>query len=218
MSHPPANPPPFDQPKIRKCIKTNVRIQNQEELQEVLILTTVLCSVESELNRNATTTTTINIAAAAVDNNETTTFQPSDSSSSDEEMFSNSSSSDDSRGYSESERNINEAPQDRGDEERQHHRMKAFWLRKDPICENHHGIWTTYIYYATVLQKADLYWLSTDDEVAIKAVSWQCVREAQNRLSEDFIKEISALEYLSQWRESEGKSVTDAHVMTADTV
>ena len=54
--------------------------------------------------------------------------------------------------------------------------------------------------------------------MAIKAVSWRCVREAQNRLSEDFIKEISALEYLSQWRESEGKSITDAHVMTADTV
>ena len=135
MSHPPANPPPFDQPKIRKCIKTNVRIQNQEELQEVLILTTVLCSVESELNRNATTTTTTTINIAAVDNNEATTFQPSDSSGSDEEMYSDSSSSDDSRGYSESERNINEEPQDRGEEERQHHRMKAFWLRKDPICE-----------------------------------------------------------------------------------
>ena len=117
MSHPPANPPPFDQPMIRKCIKTNVRIQNQEGLQEVLILTTVLCSVESELNRNDTA------AIIAADNE---TFQPSDGSSSDEEMYSDSS--EDSRG--DSDGNVNE-PQDRVEE----HRMKAFWLRKDPICE-----------------------------------------------------------------------------------
>lgn len=84
--------------------------------------------------------------------------------------------------------------------------------------QNHHGIFTTHIYYARVLQKADLYWVLTDEEVAIKTVSWRCIRACQNRLSEDFIKEISALQYLSQWRAAEGKSITDVHVMTADTV
>jgi hypothetical protein len=75
--------------------------------------------------------------------------------------------------------------------------------------QNHHGIWTTHIYYARVLHKADLYWISTDEEVAIKTVSWRCIRACQNRLSEDFVKEISALQYLSQWRAAEGKSITD---------
>jgi serine/threonine protein kinase len=60
--------------------------------------------------------------------------------------------------------------------------------------------------------------MSTDEEVAIKTVSWRCIRACQNRLSEDFVKEISALQYLSKWRADEGKSITDIHVITADTV
>lgn len=54
--------------------------------------------------------------------------------------------------------------------------------------QNHHGIWTTYVHYAKVLHKADLYWVTTDEEVAIKVVSWRCIRACQNRLSEDFVK------------------------------
>jgi len=67
-------------------------------------------------------------------------------------------------------------------------RMKAFLLRKEPMCENRHGIFTSYIYYAKVLYKADLYWMASNEEVAIKAVSWKCIRSCANKISEDFIK------------------------------
>ena len=117
------DPPPFDQPMIRKCIKTSVRIQNHEALQEVLILTTVLCSVESQLNKSN---------------------GPQDSaggdgmpSGDDDNMSDYSESSDDYSDSGDSEVNdenaqYKSAPQSQ-DEER--YKMKAFWLRKDPICE-----------------------------------------------------------------------------------
>lgn len=119
--NPPMEPPPFEQPMIRKCIKTKVRIQSHEDLQEVLILTTVLCSVDSQLNRDTSA--------------ESYYLRPQDDadgdmSSSEEDMYSDSSqdcSEDDS--VSSSGR---AAPQSQ-DEKR--HKMKAFWLRKDPIAE-----------------------------------------------------------------------------------
>ena len=82
--------------------------------------------------------------------------------------------------------------------------------------QNRHGIFSTHIYYARVIQKADLNWISTDEEVAIKRVSWQCIRASQNRLSEDFIKEIAALTYLSDFLD--GTSMADAHILTANIV
>ena len=115
-------PPPFDQPMIRKCIKTSVRIQNHESLQEVLILTTVLCSVESQLNKSdipGISTTADRMA------------------SSDDDMGDYTESSDDYSDSDDSESNTEDrpykvAPQSQ-DEER--YKMKAFWLRKDPIRE-----------------------------------------------------------------------------------
>lgn len=86
------------------------------------------------------------------------------------------------------------------------------------MIQNHHGVFRTHIYYAKVLRKADLYWACTNEEVAIKRVSWKCIQACRNRISEDFIKEISALQYLAQWRAAKEMSITDIHVMTADTV
>lgn len=79
------------------------------------------------------------------------------------------------------------------------------------------------MYYAKVLQKADFNWITTDEEVAIKAVSWNCIRACQRRISEDFIKEVAALQYLSEWHERTGDpeipaSYMDTHVLTADTI
>ncbi len=47
-------------------------------------------------------------------------------------------------------------------------------------------------------------------------MSWRCIRACRNRLSEDFVKEISALKYLSDWHN--GKNVMDTNILTADTV
>ena len=84
--------------------------------------------------------------------------------------------------------------------------------------QNPHGEFQTHIYYARVVQRADLNWITTDEEVALKRVSWQCIRAAQNRLSEDVIKEISALKYLSDFLGDNGTSMVDAHILTADIV
>lgn len=59
-------------------------------------------------------------------------------------------------------------------------------------------------------------WITTDEVVAIKRVSWEFIRASQNRLSEDFIKEIATLKYLSDFLD--GTSMTDTHILTADVV
>jgi serine/threonine protein kinase len=60
-----------------------------------------------------------------------------------------------------------------------------------------------------------LNWTATDEVVAIKRVKWQHIRASQNRLSEDFINEIAALKYLSDFLDGDGM---DAHILTADIV
>ena len=234
------DPLPFDPPMIRKCIKTNVRIQGYDDLQEVLILTTVLCSVESQLNRS--NSGYYNLQPKSIQDG-------SNLSNSGDDMSGYSETSEDYiSDYDDNHASVNQngdIPQDRDDER---YKMKAFWLRKDPICEvrllytlilticiiltkhnllntylsttfkNHHGIWTTHIYHAKVLHKADLYWILTKEEIALKTISWRCIQACQKRLSEDFVQEISALQYLYQWRAAQGKSIIDVNVMTADTV
>lgn len=116
------DPPPFDQPMIRKCIKTSVRIQNQEDLQEVLILTSVLCPVDSQLDRNSTINRSHNSQDSACSG---------DLSSSDEDMY--SESSEDCSGEENDAVNNPSRAAPQSQDER--FKMKAFWLRKDPICE-----------------------------------------------------------------------------------
>jgi serine/threonine protein kinase len=77
---------------------------------------------------------------------------------------------------------------------------------------------TSYIYYAKVLQKYDYMWELTGEEVAIKAIPWQCIRRSQNRLSEDVIKEVAALQYMSNWHETEKAEICDTHILTAAVV
>ena len=67
-------------------------------------------------------------------------------------------------------------------------------------------------------------WTLSGEVVAIKAVSWQCVRASRNRLSEDFVKEIAALQHVAKWHDTDmpGKStmesIKESHVMSADTI
>ena len=90
--------------------------------------------------------------------------------------------------------------------------------------QNRHGVFTTHVYYAKVLERVDYSWTVTGEEVAVKAVSWECIRACRNRLSEDFLKEIAALQYLSEWHEREAppgeprRTFLDSHVLPADTI
>lgn len=84
--------------------------------------------------------------------------------------------------------------------------------------QNNHGAFQTHIFYARVIQKADFHWTATEEAVAIKRVSWQCIRASRNRLSEDFLKEIAALKYLSDFLDGTSTSIEDAHILTADII
>lgn len=54
-----------------------------------------------------------------------------------------------------------------------------------------------------------------DEVVAIKRVKWRHIRASQKKSSEDFINEIAALKYLSDFLDGDGM---DAHILTADIV
>lgn len=221
---PPLDPPPFDTPNVRKCIKTTVRIQNFDKPQEVLILTSISTSVESILN--SFDPHTANNVADSFDDSDFSDFSDSQSTSSGE----GSSSDDDTNMIEEDETDeeekkqssnhgdtTNSAPQCTSNRQTdQGYRMKAYLLRREPLCENSHGVFTTHVYYGRVLHKTDVSWVATDEFVAIKAVSWQCILACRNRLSEDFVKEIAALEYISDWHK--GRSIMDTHILTADMV
>jgi len=183
----------------------------------VLILTSVTCSVESQLDR---TNGTSNGYMEEVEEGDSSSDSSSDFSES-------SSSSEDDDCVSESDDEMqedNHTTKKNGKGEAQckppdqRYRMTAYWLRKEPVRKNRHGGFTSYIHYAKVLHKVDLYWIATNEEVAIKLVSWKDIRGSRNRLSEDFVKEIAALQHLSDWQTSEGKTMRDSHVLTANVV
>lgn len=234
----PLDPPPFRPATVRRCIRSTVRIHGFDAPEEVLILTTVNSSMESFLRADPD--------AAAGDGGEGGSLCDSDFSDSFDTSSSDDGMScdrdDDSGGNSdgsdrsapmddemEVDNNPPPAPLDNNnnngamppqDNPRDNNRMKAFLKYKRPLCENRHGVYKTYIYYARVLQKADSHWIATDEEVAIKEVSWETVKASRSHLSEDFLKEVVALQYISDWHSNDngGHSIMDTHVLAADTI
>jgi len=240
MSHPPLDCPPFQPATVRKCIKTTVRVQNIDKPQEVIILTSVISSVESILSVDPDAPSNSNGYTMDHGGGEE---EESDSDFTDSYDFSDdddsSISSDEGDGNDQDcpmksvERMADESengppPQDNnssneGSRNGSNHgyRMKAFFKEREPLCENHHGLYATYIYRAKVLQKADYDWVDTGELVAIKEVSWRTIRASRQRMSEDFVKEIAALQYISDWHNNEMggiRTIFDTHVLAADTI
>ncbi|KAL7532509.1 hypothetical protein ACHAXR_004675 [Thalassiosira sp. AJA248-18] len=214
MSHPPLDAPPFEPAAVRRCIKVTVRIQNHDSPQEVLILTSMNNSIQSMLRSETD--------GEGMDGDSHSSLSGSFSTSSEEETDDDMEVGDEDDGRQVSGSNSNgdrNSPQCSEPAQNRAFRMKAFW-KKRLICENPRGAFKISVYYAKVLHKADLNWIETDEEVAIKQVSWNCIRACRNRLSEDFVKEIEALHYISQFHQTEmaGRSMMDTHVMAADTV
>ena len=232
ICQPPLDPPSFDVPNVRRCIKTTVRIQNYDKPQEVLILTSISSSVDSILSSFDDSQKSNN------NNNNTDSFDDSDFSdfsetttsfSEEEETEDDEMEEDEDEGgtiqngthHNNYNENVadgktipqsttrNNAPKNQG------YRMKAYWLRNQ-LVENSHGVFKTHVYYAKVIEKADFNWVVTNEAVAIKAVSWRCITACRNRLSEDFVKEIAALKYISDWHS--GRNFRETHVLKADTV
>jgi hypothetical protein len=83
---------------------------------------------------------------------------------------------------------------------------RAYWMQRT-VREAIYGR----VLYATVLRRrprdplidpslhAD--WEVTEEQCAIKEMSWQHIRKERNKLAEDPIKEVAAMQYLKKWHE-----------------
>ncbi len=72
------------------------------------------------------------------------------------------------------------------------------------------------VYYAKKLRKDYIGWRETGEAVAIKAVSWECIRAYQNLRSENFVQEVKALYHLSDALRE--RPIEETHVLTATTI
>ena len=81
--------------------------------------------------------------------------------------------------------------------------QRAYWMQRT-IREAIYGR----VLYAVVLKKrqrgAD--WEVTTEQCAIKEMSWQHIRKERDRLAEDPIKEVSAMQFLKGWHEKNATS------------
>ena len=77
---------------------------------------------------------------------------------------------------------------------------RAYWMQRT-LREAIYGR----VLFGIVLKKnaATGVWRVTEEQCAIKEMSWQHIRKERGRLAEDPIKEVSAMEYIRQWRKAE---------------
>mmetsp|Transcript_29568 Transcript_29568/g.63692 ORF Transcript_29568/g.63692 Transcript_29568/m.63692 type:complete len:463 (+) Transcript_29568:115-1503(+) len=269
MRQHPLESPPFQPATVRNCIKMKVLIQNLDEPEvpkEVILLTPASRSVESilsvdptatgSINNSTTTTPTMNhdmvddtgggegVAVGGGDGGggggSDRSYSDGEGSYGSELSSMESSSYDDDDGNDHSDDDDDKMEVDNENNTKSPTQLKAFLKGKKPLCENKHGPYTTYVYHARVLRKAQRNWIATGEEVAIKEVSWQTIRASLGRTSEDFLKEIAALRYVSDWHDNNDnvdcdngnndsnndsnntkrnrRSILDTHILAADVI
>ena len=212
--NPPLDPVPFEPFPIRMCATTKVKIGDYSEKQEVHILFSARRSVEDWLRETASANISNN--NNDMDEEEQVEDMMDDDDSDSLSDFDSSTSSDDDEdvekdGEGESDSSSNDdrdmdglhpssqLPQDAAAATTTTIPLKAYWIR-ELICQTPHGHVYTEVYRATVLHKSDLHWVETNQDVAIKCMSWELIQASRNgSVSEDFVKEIYALQYLSKF-------------------
>jgi hypothetical protein len=226
------------------CSPAKVKIENYDKAQEVHILFAATKRVESWLNETAGSLnnngqhhqTHGDEAEDDDDDDDDDIMMNDDDDDSLSDFDSSSSSFDDDDDEQENDDETSGSDDDH--EMNGHHHpaqpqdanpptntLKAYWMR-ERIRKTQHGHVYTYVYRATVLYKSDLYWVETNQQVAIKRMAWECIQASRNeRISEDFVKEIAALQYLSNFLNEEnnhddnGDELSQrSHVMTANTI
>lgn len=78
--------------------------------------------------------------------------------------------------------------------------QRAYWMQRS-IREAIYGR----VLFAVVLKKQrvrEAEWVVTTEKCAVKEMSWQHIRKERDRLAEDPIKEVSAMQYLKGWYEA----------------
>ena len=237
---PPMDPPPFQPATIRKCIRTSVRVclNNSHEVhsQEVLILTPLMSSTDALLARHTSSQPSDTDVEdhSTEDEKSNSSLSSSDFETTDEDEVSCDEELSDMRESESTNNGIRfrhesnasaqqpQSPRDDSSNSPAGFRMQAYLLSRQALVENRHGVSTTYIYHARILrQGATNIWVNTGEECAVKAVSWNDIRARQSRMSEDILKEVAALQYVSDWHRKAGPgplSALDTHVMTADVI
>ena len=71
---------------------------------------------------------------------------------------------------------------------------RAYWLQRT-VREAIYGK----VIMAVVLRKERGLWQVTDQHCAVKEMSWQHIRKERDRLAEDPIQEVAAMQYLKEW-------------------
>ena len=129
-----------------------------------------------------------------------TPYSSSSSSSSSDESF----MSDDDNGNEDEDEAIPVQPQQVSqfdDEE-----VRGYWMQRR-IRDAIYGR----VLYGVVLRKRrvrEAEWIVTDEQCAIKEMSWQHIRKERDRLAEDPIKEVSAMQYLMRWHQTLNQNST----------
>jgi hypothetical protein len=141
-------------------------------------------------------TTVQNVLVRTMMPKRTNTSTMSDSSSSSDESF----MTDDEEGDDSIALQQQQSDSDTGEE-------RAYWMQRT-IREAIYGR----VLYAVVLKRRrvrEAEWIVTEEQCAIKEMSWQHIRKERDRLAEDPIKEVGAMQFLMRWYEAMNLSTTD---------
>jgi len=89
---------------------------------------------------------------------------------------------------------------------------RAYWMQRS-IREAIYGR----VLFAIVLKRRrvrEAEWVATDEKCAIKEMSWQHIRKERNKLAEDPIKEVGAMQFLKRWYDRASSSTIDDPFMS----
>jgi hypothetical protein len=221
------DPPPFGPASVRKCVRITQRIQNHDAPHEVLILTSIQMSVDHVLD---------DLDTPDEENDSETDIDVSDTSSSTEDREEDGDGGEQEQQQQQQSFRLEAFLVSWDDPIHEVHnsffhftsiqRLRwPFFLTVTPHYfpkKCHEGgrynlpDYVAVVYPARKLQKDDIGWIETGEAVVIKAVSWECIQAWRNVTSEDFVKEVKTLNYLSD--ELHGRLFEDTHVLTANTV
>mmetsp|Transcript_1386 Transcript_1386/g.2769 ORF Transcript_1386/g.2769 Transcript_1386/m.2769 type:complete len:449 (+) Transcript_1386:80-1426(+) len=220
--NPPMDPPPFEDLPIQMCTTINVQINNYRGAREVYVPWPAVRTVQSWLSELFNYGQPDQPQGNSDENEEEDEdmMETSDDSDSLSEFDDSSfDDSDDEEGGETSENGQHPSqPQDARPTTRPTNNRIAYWIpdpQRDLIMKNKRGHVVTYVHRAIVLHKSDLYWVETNERVAIKRMSWEHIHASKGRMQEDFVKEIAALQYLSKFINGNNEQ---SHVMSANTI
>jgi hypothetical protein len=185
LDFPPADPYP--------CARITTRIYHPSR-DEISTVQNVL--VRTMMPKRSST--------VAANNNNASLDSMDDSSSSSDESFMTADDDDDVDLQPQQQQQ--QQQQKGGESNNNNEEERAYWMQRT-IREAIYGR----VLYAVVLKKKrvrEAEWVVTEEQCAVKEMSWQHIRKERDRLAEDPIKEVSSMQFLKRWHDS--KSSTNA--------